>query len=117
MSERHGIATELRNLTVEARTAARKARDRETQAESRGALLTPPAAEEYHQQALSIATRAVEVIQRYEGKTGHSTYVDQMDEINRAVSTKRVARADEAIEQLEALADVFDRQILSKRYW
>lgn len=117
MSERRGIATELRNLTVEARTAANKARGRENRAEAQDGNLTPPAAEEYHEQALSIAGRAVEVIQKYEGKTGHATYVDQMDEINRAVSSRRVTRADEAIEQLEDLADVFDRQILSNRYW
>jgi len=114
MSERRGIATELRNLTAVARVEARKARDREIQAGSQGGRIVP---DEFHQRALDIAGQAVEVLQRNGNRTGHISYVDQIEEINGAVSARRCATADEAIEQLEALAAVFDRQILSNVYW
>ena len=71
----------------------------------------------YFQEALDIAGQAVEVLQRNGNRTGHISYVDQIEEINGAVSARRCATADEAIEQLEALAAVFDRQILSNVYW
>jgi hypothetical protein len=113
MSQRHGIANEIRNLSVEARTQAHRSTDAEIQANSQDARID---ATEFHQRALSIAGRAVEVLQRFEGKTGHASYVDQVAEINGAVRSAKRVTTDEAIEELHELANVFERQLLSNRY-
>ncbi len=55
--------------------------------------------------------------QRFGTQTGQVSHQSQILEIVGAVSTETCASFDEAITQLEALADVFERQLASGFYW
>lgn len=114
MSQRRNVANELRNHMTACRVAARKAREDEIDAEGRNARILP---DEYHHQVLTAATDAAERLERLGTTTGHPSYQEQIEEINGAVKSQRCANADEAIEQLEALAAVLERQLASGTYW
>lgn len=113
LSQRRNLANELRNHMVACRTAARQARDAAIQeADRRG--VTPGT---YHHQALKAAQDAKERLEGFGKQTGQMSQASQIREIMGAVSATKCASFEEAITQLEALADVFERQLSSARYW
>jgi len=114
LSERRQVANELRNHMVACRRAAQQARAAEIDANGRGGQIVPDA---YHQQVLLAAQDAEERLERFGKQTGQSSYENHILEITGAVNTRKCANAEEAITQLEALADVLERQLSSGLYW
>jgi hypothetical protein len=112
LSERRNMANEIRNHLAACRMTAQQARAVAIEDGHRG--LTP---DTYHQQALLAAQDAEERLQRFGTQTGQVSHQSQILEIVGAVSTEKCASFDEAIAQLEALADVFERQLASGFYW
>jgi hypothetical protein len=114
LSERRHLANELRNHMVACRMTAQQARAAEIEANGQGGRIVP---DTYQQRALMAAQDAEERLERFGKQTGQSSYEQHILEITGAVSTKKCANAEEAIAQLEALADVFERQLASALYW
>jgi hypothetical protein len=117
LSQRRNVANELRNHMIQCRMTAQEARAAEIGANGQGGTIAYPQVETYHQQALRAAHHAEERLVWLSQQSGHSSYESSVIEILGAVSTKKCARADEAIAQLEALADVIERQLSSPVYW
>jgi hypothetical protein len=117
LTQRRNVANELRNHMVNCRMTAQQAREAEIQASGNDATVSPPRAETLHQVALLRAHDAEERLQWLSTQTGHFSYESQVIEISGAVNTKKVANVEEAIVQLEALADVLERQLSSGQYW
>jgi hypothetical protein len=112
LSERRHLANELRNHMVACRTGAQEARAVAIEDGHRG--MTP---DTFHQRALLAAQDAEGRLERFGKQTGQVSEESHILEIIGAVSTKKCATFEEAIAQLEALADVFERQLASGFYW
>lgn len=117
LSQRRTVANELRNHMIQCRMLAQQVRAAEIGANGQGGTIAYPQVESYHQQALMAAHHAEERLVWLSQQAGHPSYESSVIEILGAVNSKKCARADEAIAQLEALADVIERQLSSATYW
>jgi hypothetical protein len=112
LSERRQMANEIRNHMVKCRTAAQQARAVAIEDGHRG--FTP---DTFHQQALLAAEDAETRLERFSKQTGQMPQEHHILELAEVVSAKKCANFEDAITQLEALADVFERQLVSGTFW
>lgn len=113
LTQRRNVANELRNHLVQCRVSAREARAAAIEPEHRG--LTP---DTFHQQALMAVDDAERRLEWLSKQTGQpQQQQQQIRELTSAVSSAKCTSFDDAIAQLEALADVIERQLSSGAYW
>jgi hypothetical protein len=111
-SQRDQVANEIRNHLGACRMAAVKARAVAIEEKHRGMI-----PDTFHQQALVAAEDAGERLERLGKQAGQVPYDQYVLEITGAVSTKKCSSFEDAIAQLEALAEVFERQLSSGVYY
>ena len=112
LSERRNLANQLRSHMVECQRSAVKARAVAIEDGHRGA--TP---DTFHQVALLAVEDATERLARFSKQTGQPPHDHHIVELTSAVSTEQCASFEDAIAQLEALADVIERQLASADYY
>lgn len=113
LGQRRNIGNEIRNLLNASRMGARNAREKIIEGKTSGIPVEP---DPLHQEALNFARAAQDRLAWLGSQAGQSPFDGQIREIQDAVSSEACANADEAIRQLEALADVFTRQLVSGIY-
>jgi hypothetical protein len=112
LSERRTLANELRNHMIQCRMSAQEARAVAMDDGHRG--MTP---DTFHQRVLLVVEDAEQRLKRFGKRTGQMSQDAHLLELTDVVSAKKCASFDEVIVQLDALADVIERQLSSAAYW
>jgi hypothetical protein len=112
LTQRRNVANELRTQMIQCRMSAGEARAAILEPEHRG--LIP---DTFHQRALMAAEHAENRLEWLSKQPGQPPQQQQILELTSAVSSAKCASFDDAIAQLEALADVIERQLSSGVYW